>query len=284
MKLTIIDAGDFKLDGGAMFGVVPKVMWNKMNPADEENLCTWTMRSLLLETENRKILIDTGIGHKQGEKFRSHFHPSGPTVLESLEKHGLKEDDITDVFLTHLHFDHCGDAVTIDENGKYVPTFSKATYWINKKHWDWAVESNPREKASFLPENFMPLQENGVLKLIELSDNYSTPWIEGINLIERNGHTKGLTMLDIPYLNTRLIYLTDLIPSVHHIPLPYIMAYDLWPWETLEEKTETLERAVRENHILFFQHDPVNAVARVIKNEKGRIVPVEISSVLYETM
>jgi len=282
MKLTIVSAGNFKLDGGAMFGVVPKVMWNKMNPADENNMCTWTMRSLLIETETRKILVDTGIGNKQGEKFRSHFHPSGNDIIESLDEIGVKDSDITDVFLTHLHFDHCGDAVKTDENGKYVPTFPNATYWLNKRHWDWALESNPREKASFLPENFMPLMEAGVLKLIEPSSVRSTPWIEGINLIECNGHTKGLMMLDIPYQNSRMIYLTDLIPSVHHIPLPYIMAYDLWPWDTLEEKTETLELAVKENHVLFFQHDPVNAVARVVKNEKGRIVPVDISSELYQ--
>ena len=270
------------MDGGAMFGVVPKVMWNKMNPADENNMCTWTMRSLLIETETRKILVDTGIGNKQGEKFRSHFHPSGNDIIESLDEIGVKDSDITDVFLTHLHFDHCGDAVKTDENGKYVPTFPNATYWLNKRHWDWALESNPREKASFLPENFMPLMEAGVLKVIEPSTERSTPWIEGINLIECNGHTKGLMMLDIPYKESRMIFLTDLIPSLHHIPLPYIMAYDLWPWDTLEEKTETLELAVKENHVLFFQHDPVNAVARVVKNDKGRIVPVDISSDLYK--
>ena len=281
MKLSIVSAGNFKLDGGAMFGVVPKVMWNKMNPADEDNMCTWTMRSLLLESGDRRILIDTGIGHKQGEKFRSHFHPSGNDILKSLEEKGLSTADITDVFLTHLHFDHCGDAVKFNTNGDLVPTFENARYWINRRHWEWAVESNPREKASFLPENFMPLMDAGVLHFIEPSGLRNTPWIEGINLIECNGHTKGLMMLDIPYLDTRLIYLTDLIPSLHHIPLPYIMAYDLWPWETLEEKTETLELAVRENHVLFFQHDPVNAVARVVKNEKGRIVPIDVSDQLY---
>jgi len=281
MKLSIVSAGDFKLDGGAMFGVVPKVMWNKMNPADEDNMCTWTMRSLLIETESRKILIDTGIGHKQGEKFRSHFHPSGKDIIQSLEELGLRSGDITDVFLTHLHFDHCGDAVKINESGELKPTFENAKYWINKRHWEWALESNPREKASFLPENFIPLMEAGVLHLIEPSEGRNTQWIEGINLIECNGHTKGLMMLDIPYLDTRLIYLTDLIPSLHHIPLPYIMAYDLWPWDSLEEKTETLELAVNENHVLFFQHDPVNAVCRVVKNDKGKIVPKDVSSLLY---
>lgn len=281
MKLSIVLAGFFKLDGGAMFGIVPKVMWNKMNPADEDNMCSWAMRSLLIETDTRKILIDTGIGHKQGEKFRSHFHPYGKDVLESLADMGLKSGDITDVFLTHLHFDHCGDAVKTDQQENYVPTFENAQYWINKKHWEWALESNPREKASFLPENYMPLQEAGVLNLIDFQGKNSTDWLEGIRLIECNGHTKGLTMLDIPYQDTRMIYLTDLIPSVHHVPLPYIMAYDLWPWDTLEEKTVVLERAVAENHVLFFQHDPVNAVARVQKNDKGRIVACDISSELY---
>ncbi|HNB92923.1 MAG TPA: MBL fold metallo-hydrolase, partial [Saprospiraceae bacterium] len=265
----------------AMFGIVPKVMWNKMNPADEDNMCSWAMRSLLIETDTRKILIDTGIGQKQGEKFRSHFHPYGKDVLESLSDLGIKSSDITDVFLTHLHFDHCGDAVKIDEQGNYVPTFENAQYWINKKHWEWALESNPREKASFLPENYMPLQEAGVLNLIDFRGENSTNWLEGIRLIGCNGHTRGLTMLDIPYQDTRMIYLTDLIPSVHHVPLPYIMAYDLWPWDTLEEKTAVLEQAVAERHVLFFQHDPVNAVARVRKNEKGRIVAFDISSELY---
>ena len=281
MKLSIVLAGFFKLDGGAMFGIVPKVMWNKMNPADEDNMCSWAMRSLLIETDTRKILIDTGIGQKQGEKFRSHFHPYGKDVLESLSDLGIKSSDITDVFLTHLHFDHCGNAVKIDEQGNYVPTFENAQYWINKKHWEWALESNPREKASFLPENYMPLQEAGVLNLIDFRGENSTNWLEGIRLIGCNGHTRGLTMLDIPYQDTRMIYLTDLIPSVHHVPLPYIMAYDLWPWDTLEEKTAVLEQAVAERHVLFFQHDPVNAVARVRKNEKGRIVAFDISSELY---
>lgn len=281
MKLSIVSAGFFKLDGGAMFGIVPKVMWNKMNPSDEDNMCTWTMRSLLIETPTRKILIDTGIGHKQGEKFRSHFFPSGKDVLQSLAEMGLRSGDITDVFLTHLHFDHCGDAVKIDAAGALVPTFENATYWLNENHWEWALEANPREKASFLPENYVPLMEAGVLRLIKPSSGRYTEWLEGIRLIECNGHTKGLMMLDIPYLDGRLIYLTDLIPSVHHVPLPYIMAYDLWPWDTLEEKTETLELAVKENHVLFFQHDPVNAVARVKKNDKGRIVAYDISTELY---
>ena len=281
MKLSIVLAGFFKLDGGAMFGIVPKVMWNKMNPADEDNMCSWAMRSLLIETDTRKILIDTGIGQKQGEKFRSHFHPYGKDVLESLSDLGIKSSDITDVFLTHLHFDHCGDAGKNDERGNYVPTLENAQYWSNKKHWEWALESNPREKASFLPENYMPLQEAGVLNLIDFRGENSTNWLEGIRLIGCNGHTRGLTMLDIPYQDTRMIYLTDLIPSVHHVPLPYIMAYDLWPWDTLEEKTAVLEQAVAERHVLFFQHDPVNAVARVRKNEKGRIVAFDISSELY---
>lgn len=280
MKLTIVSAGYFKLDGGAMFGVVPKVMWQKLNPADENNLCTWTMRSLLIETGSRKILIDTGIGEKQDERFRSHFHPSGHGVVRSLSDMDIKPEAITDVLLTHLHFDHCGEAVRYDDQGNLVPSFPNAQYYIGRKHWEWAIEANPREKASFLPENFIPLKEAGVLTLLDTTPDHKTEWLEDIKIIECNGHTKGLMAFDIPYQGTRLIYLSDLIPSIHHIGLPYIMAYDLWPYQTLEEKTEVLEEAVKENHILFFQHDPLIATCRVEKNDKGRIVPVDASSQL----
>jgi len=271
-------AGYFKLDGGAMFGVVPKVMWQKLNPANEDNLCPWSMRSLLIETETRKILIDTGIGHKQGEKFRSHFYPSGATVVENLRTLGVEKEDITDVFLTHLHFDHCGDATEYNAEGEVVPTFPRATYWSNKKHWDWALEMNDREKASFLVENFVPLKEQGVLKFIATTPEHPVEWLEGIRVRESNGHTRAMMLPDMPYKRSRLLFLADLIPSSFHLPLPYVMAYDLWPFRTLEEKAEVLQEALDHNYYLCFQHDPVQACCTLKKNDKGRIVADQIST------
>ena len=280
MKVSIIMAGYFKLDGGAMFGVVPKVMWQKLNPSDEHNMCTWAMRSLLIETEHRKILVDTGIGYKQGEKFRSHFYPSGASVVENLTIAGIDKNDITDVFLTHLHFDHCGDATEFDKDGKIVPTFPKATYWSNEKHWNWALEQNDREKASFLLENFVPLQEHGVLKFIPTDSKLPVNWLDGIRVHESNGHTKSMMLPDIPYKGSRMIFCADLIPSSFHLPLPYIMAYDLWPYDTLEEKTAFLENALANDYYLAFQHDPKYACCRLGRNEKGRIIAREISESL----
>lgn len=264
MKLHIINAGNFKLDGGAMFGVVPKSIWQKTNPGDSNNLCTWSMRCLLVETAGRRILIDTGMGDKQNERFFSHYEPSGPTLAESLAIAGFKHSDITDVFLTHLHFDHCGGAVQrIDD--KLVPAFSNARYWSNQEHWNWAVKPNGREKASFLSENILPLQESGQLNMIHseglFCKNFSVRYF--------HGHTEAMM---VPYLTIggkTVVYCADALPSTGHIPLPYIMAYDTRPLLTLTEKQLFLKEAADKEQILFFEHDSVNECCKVIETEKG---------------
>lgn len=278
MQIQAIETGFFKLDGGAMFGVVPKVMWKKMNPPDENNLCTWAMRCLLIQQEGSNILIDTGMGNKQDEKFRSHFHPHGDaTLLSSLNEMGLRPEDITDVLLTHLHFDHVGGAVTRDSEGKLTPTFPNATYWTNKAHWDWAMNPNPREKASFLKENFVPLQEHGVLKFIDFGGKEETDW-KGISLRLLYGHTEAMMLPIIPYQETKLVYLADLMPSIHHIGLPYVMSYDVRPLDSLQEKEHLLSEALENNWKLFFEHDPVNEICTLTQNKRGRIVADQSSS------
>ncbi len=271
MKLSIIKTGFFKLDGGAMFGVVPKQLWQRLNPPDENNLCTWALRCLLVETEDKKILIDTGMGNKQDEKFRSHFEPHGADdLITSLQQQGLKPEDITDVFLTHLHFDHCGGAVKKDETGKLVPTFPNATYWSNKTHYDWAMNPNERERASFLKENFVPLIEAGVLKFVEEKEG-----IELWNDIKINfafGHTEAMMIPEINFKNRKIIYCADLLPSSFHIGMPYVMSYDIRPLETLKEKHRLLEKAVERQDILFFEHDPNLECCTVKKDDRGRIV------------
>ncbi len=270
MKLSIIDAGLFKLDGGAMFGVVPKTMWNKLNPADDNNMCTWSMRSLLIEEEDRKILVDTGMGTKQSEKFRSFFHPHGTNLHKSLAEHNLKVEDITDVFLTHLHFDHDGGAVS-NINGDLIPTFPNAKYWSNERHWNWAKAPNDREKASFLKENFMPLEEHKVINFIDVKQDIN--WIKNIDIRYSYGHTEAMMSPIIHLPNgKRLIYCADLMPSSYHIPMPYVMCYDIRPLETLKEKEVLLNEAVDHGDILFFEHDPVNQCGTVKRNERGRIV------------
>ena len=271
MKVSTIDTGFFKLDGGAMFGVVPQKLWKKLNPPDEENMCTWAMRVLLIETDDRKIIIDTGIGNKQDEKFRSHFSPHGKAnLLDSLEKKGLTPEDITDVFLTHLHFDHAGGAVAKNSQGELVPTFPNATYWTNQTHWDWANNPNPRERASFLKENFVPLQTANQLKFVE--EKEGVEFLSGINIHFVNGHTQAMMILLIDFQNTKLVYCADLIPSSFHISLPYVMAYDVQPLLTLKEKKWLLEKAVDEGWVLYFEHDPISECATLERNEKGRIV------------
>lgn len=273
MKIKIIDSGRFKLDGGAMFGVVPKVMWEKINPPDEQNLCTWAMRCLLVETGDRRILIDTGMGDKQDAKFRSHFHPHGDTdLLSSLAQEGLTPEDITDVLLTHLHFDHVGGAVRYDDHGKLAPTFPKATYWTNERHYQWALHPNPREKASFLKENIVPLAEAGVLSYIPVSDT-DVEWLPGIQLRFVYGHTEAMMLPILTHNGRTLVYCADLIPSVGHLGLPYVMSYDLRPLRTLEEKERLLTEAVDNAYYLFFEHDPRTACLTVTRNERGRIVP-----------
>lgn len=253
MKLYSINAGHFKLDGGAMFGVVPKSMWEKLNPPDDNNMCNWAMRCMLIEDEGRLILIDTGMGNKQSEKFFGYYFLNGDDTLEkSLAKHGFSKEDITDVFLTHLHFDHCGGA--IDKEGeKLIPAFKNATYWSNEKHWHWATAPNDREKASFLKENILPIQESGQLKFVEISEGIK--FSKNVNLRFVNGHTQSMMLPQIKYKDKTIVYMADLLPSVAHIPIPYLMAYDTRPLETLKEKKSFLTEAHQNNYILFFEHD-----------------------------
>lgn len=267
MNLYTIDTGFFKLDGGAMFGVVPKSIWNKLNPADENNLCTWAMRCLLVEDGNRLILIDTGIGDKQDAKFFSYYYLHGDdTIDSSLAKHGFHRDDITDVFLTHLHFDHVGGAVK-REGEALVPAFKNATYWSNPKHWDWAVNPNDREKASFLKENILPIQESGQLKFLDTAGE--TEFIQNFGVKFVSGHTESMMLPLITYKNQKILYMADLVPSVGHLPIPYVMAYDMFPLTTLNEKKVFLKEAVEKNYILYFEHDPVNECCTLQQTEKG---------------
>lgn len=250
-----------------MFGVVPKSIWQKTNPADTNNMCTWAMRCLLIEDGERLILIDNGIGNKQDAKFLSHYYLHGEDTLDkSLAAKGFSRDDITDVFLTHLHFDHCGGSVErID--GKLRPAFKNAFYWSNEKHWNWAVTPNDREKASFLTENIMPIQESGQLRFIEDKDGVA--FHEGINIRFAYGHTDAMMLPQIQYKERTLVYMADLLPSVGHIPLPYVMAYDMFPLQTLKEKKSFLEEAVAGNYILYLEHDSINECCTLHATEKG---------------
>lgn len=272
MKVRFIPSGFFKLDGGAMFGVVPKQLWQRLNPPDEQNLCTWSMRCLLIETEDRKILVDTGIGDKQDAKFRSHFHPHGDdSLLLSLAHIGLKAEDITDVFLTHLHFDHVGGAIRYNAKGELEATFPNATYWSNDRHWKWAKTPNAREKASFLPENFFLLEEQGRLELLDVQDN-DLSWLPGIDIRFVYGHTEAMMLPIIRQEDRTICYCADLLPSSYHISMPYVMAYDIRPLDTLSEKARLLEQAMAEDWVLAFEHDPKLGAARLTRNERGRII------------
>ena len=275
MKLSVIDTGYFKLDGGAMFGVVPKKLWSRLETPDENNLCTWAMRCLLVETEGRKILIDTGIGNKQSEKFFSHFQPHGTATLAgSLEQAGVATDEVTDVLLTHFHFDHVGGAVQKNGAGKLEPAFSNATYWTNQTHYDWAYTPNDRENASFLKENFVPLQEAGVLKMLESRPYDQTlPWLEGVELSFAYGHTEAMMLPILSYQGKTVVYCADLLPSPSHIGMPYVMGYDVRPLNTLQEKAHLLAKAADEGYILFFEHAKTIEACTVKRNERGRIVP-----------
>ncbi|GAB3976569.1 MBL fold metallo-hydrolase [Spirosoma terrae] len=265
MSLQMIDTGFFKLDGGAMFGVVPKPLWQKLNPADDLNRCTWAMRCLLYEANNRLLLVDTGIGDKQDAKFFGHYDLSGDATLRSsIRAAGYDLTDVTDVLLTHLHFDHVGGAVKRTDD-TLTPVFENATYWVHPAHWQWAVHPNPREKASFLRENIMPLQESGQLQF--LTEN-PFPFTD-IDLRYVDGHTEKM-VLPVFQINGRSVaYMADLIPSSGHIPLPYVMSYDVRPLLTMDEKAKLLQQAADENWILLFEHDPVTEAATVEMTEKG---------------
>lgn len=254
MKLYSVNSGYFKLDGGAMFGVVPKSLWQKLNPPDENNMCNWAMRCMLIEDGNRLILVDNGMGNKQNQKFFSHYFLNGDDTLEkSLAKNGFSKDDITDVFLTHLHFDHCGGSIE-KAGDKLVPAFKKATYWSNEKHWEWATNPNDREKASFLKENILPIKESGQLKFIDTKDGID--FAKNIKVRFVSGHTESMMLPQIEYKDKTIIYMADLIPALPHIPIPFIMAYDTRPLETLIEKKTLLAEAQQKDFILFFEHDP----------------------------
>ena len=285
MKLYSINTGYFKLDGGAMFGVVPKSIWNKLNPADENNMCNWALRSLLIEDEGKLILIDNGMGDKQDARFFGHYYLHGDDTLDkSLAQHGFSKDDITDVFLTHLHFDHCGGSI-IREGDKLVPAFKNATFWSNENHWNWATKPNDREKASFLKENILPIQESGRLKFLSVFRESSVVGIgagEGASLTSDdspltthfsfytvNGHTDAMMLPKINYKGKTIVFMADLLPSAAHIPLPYVMAYDMFPLTTLHEKKLFLTEAQQNDYVLFFEHDPLIECCNLQMTEKG---------------
>ena len=267
MKLYTIDTGYFKLDGGAMFGVVPKVLWSKTNPSDKNNLCPWAMRSLLIEDGDRLILIDNGIGDKQDNKFLKHYYLHGDINLhDSLSIHGFSADDITDVFLTHLHFDHCGGSVKWNKDrSSFEMAFKNAKYWTNKDHWKWATVPNSREKASFLRENIIPIQESGHLNFVEKEDDI----FNNFNALFVNGHTESQMIPHIKYKDKTIVFAADLLPSTGHIPLPYIMGYDTKPLLTLSEKEKFLNEAAEREYIIFLQHDNYNECCTVKKTDRG---------------
>ncbi|MFM2040534.1 MAG: hypothetical protein RLZZ493_1123 [Bacteroidota bacterium] len=271
MKIYPIETGLFKLDGGAMFGVVPKTLWQKTNPADDNNLCTWSMRCLLIEDGNRLILIDTGIGDKQSEKFFSHYHLMDTKTLEqSLNKLGFGLDQITDVFLSHLHFDHCGGAIQWNnDRTSLAPVFKNAIYWSTENHWKWATEPNPREKASFLAENILPLQESGQLQFVNREGNYTKNVFNNFDVLFVDGHTESMMVPHIHYKEKTLVFMADLLPSVGHIPLPYVMGYDTRPLLTMDEKKLFLDTAAEKELVLFLEHDSVNECCTVEATEKG---------------
>ena len=270
MKVTILESGKFKLDGGAMFGVVPKSMWNKQNPADENNMCTWATRLIIVETGNRKILIDCGIGRKQGAKFLSHFHPHDKDIHQNIEEGIIDPTSFTDVLLTHLHFDHCGGALFYDQDGHAIPTFPNATYWSTEPHFNWAYTPNPREKASFLKENFVPLRDLGILKFIPMIQGYE--WLPGITIRFYFGHTEAMMVPEIQLDNGMSVFFpADLLPSAHHVRLPYVMSYDIRPLKSMPERKAFYDLVMaRENAIIIFEHDPVNQLGKLKINERGR--------------
>ena len=267
MRIYPIETGNFKLDGGAMFGVVPKTLWEKTNPADDKNMIPMSMRCMLIEDGDRLTLVDTGIGNKQSDKFFGYYYLFGDFSLDtSLAKHGFHRDDITDVFLTHLHFDHCGGAIqwNNDKTG-YEPAFRNARFWSNQRHWDWANQPNYREKASFLSENIKPIQESGQLNFIHLN---AKDYV-GFDVLFKDGHTEKQMLPKIQYQNKTLVFMADLLPTAGHIPLPYVMGYDTRPLLSLKEKEVFLKEAADKEFFLFLEHDAYNEVVTVKHTEKG---------------
>lgn len=271
MKIYPILTGNFKLDGGAMFGVVPKSLWQRTNPADNNNMCSWSMRCMLIEDGERLILIDNGIGDKQSEKFFSYYFLFGDSTLDSeLNRHGFNRNDITDVFLTHLHFDHCGGSIIRDKkSGLFIPAFKNARFWSNDRHWQWATEPNEREKASFLKENIIPIQESGQLNMIKRDASRATKWKNNISVYFADGHTDSQMIPIIDYKGKKLVFMADLLPSTGHIPLPYVMGYDTRPLLTIDEKISFFNKAVKEDYILFLEHDFYSECCTLQQTEKG---------------
>lgn len=265
MRLHVIETGHFKLDGGAMFGVVPKTLWERTNPADEMNRIKMAARSLLIEDGNRLILIDTGMGNKQSEKFFSHYALWGDFNLDSsLKEKGFHRDDITDVVFTHLHFDHCGGAIVRNKKGFYEPAFKNAHFWSHKDHWQWAIEPNVREAASFLPENILPIEESGQLNFVQNAKKEL-----GFEVLLMDGHTEKQLLPVIQYKGKTIVFAADLIPTIGHLPIPYVMGYDTRPLLTLSEKKRFLAKAVDQDYLLFLEHDAENQLISLKNTEKG---------------
>ncbi|MCK0136948.1 MBL fold metallo-hydrolase [Arenibacter sp. S6351L] len=286
MKLYPIESGNFKLDGGAMFGVVPKSIWNRTNPADSNNMIDMAARCLLIENGDRLTLIDTGMGNKQSDKFFGYYYRWGDHSLDkSLKKYGFHRDDITDVFLTHLHFDHCGGSIqwNKDRTG-YEPAFKNAVFWTNETHWQWATEPNVREKASFLTENLMPMQESGQLRFVERTEKTFSEKSElDFGILFVDGHTEKQMIPHIKYKDKTLVFAADLLPTAGHIPLPYVMGYDTRPLLTLSEKTLFLEKAVKDNYYLFLEHDAHNQICTLQTTDKGiRLKEIHTFAQLFE--
>ena len=272
MKIISIETGNFKLDGGAMFGVVPKSLWQRTNPADDQNLCSWAMRSMLVDYGERKVLIDNGIGDKQSDKFFSHYHLHGDTsLISSLALYGYNPDDITDVFLTHLHFDHCGGGVKYNEKGELVTVFKNATYWSNELHWNLAMNPNDRERASFLKENLVPMKASGQLDFIK-NDGIFLP---GFDVLFAHGHTESQMIPHIKYKGNTIVFAADLLPSVGHIPLPYVMGYDTRPLTTLKEKKVFLETVAKKGYTLFLEHDYYQSCCTLKETDNKNYTDIE---------
>jgi glyoxylase-like metal-dependent hydrolase (beta-lactamase superfamily II) len=272
MRIYPIETGNFKLDGGAMYGVVPKSIWSRSTPADANNMCSWTMRCMLIEYSDRLVLIDAGMGDKQSDKFFGYYYLFGEATLKkSIEALGFGMDQITDVLLTHLHFDHCGGGVNFNKSkDRFETAFPNARYWSCEEHWQWATHPNPREKASFLKENILPIEESGQLNFVKREGRWSSEELfPGVKLFFADGHTESQMIPHIAYQGKTIVYAADLIPSASHIPLPYVMGYDVRPLETIEEKSMVLNAAAQEGHVFFFEHDLNTECATVEVTERG---------------